>query len=150
MSRFSLPHGYTRITPLEKPKLAPLLPVVDSMLQANQAAPVEQQHSAERIFARLRDEHGFAGGYTVVKDDVRVCWARGSETFVPLAHPPGQAQLDFGEAVATIGGMRQKNPRFLHGRAAVSRPLRKCASAGDDRCVPGRTRLGVRVLRWHA
>ena len=28
--------------------------------------------------------------------------------FVPLAHPPGHAQVDFGEAVAVIGGVRQK------------------------------------------
>jgi hypothetical protein len=28
--------------------------------------------------------------------------------FVPLAHPPGHAQADFGEAVAVIGGVRQK------------------------------------------
>jgi hypothetical protein len=29
---------------------------------------VKQLHTAKRIFERLRDEHGFAGGYTVVKD----------------------------------------------------------------------------------
>ena len=34
--------------------------------------------------------------------------ARAQEMFVPLAHPPGHAQADFGEAVAVIGGVRQK------------------------------------------
>jgi transposase len=34
--------------------------------------------------------------------------ARAREVFVPLAHPPGHAQVDFGEAVAVIGGERQK------------------------------------------
>jgi hypothetical protein len=48
---------------------------------------------------RLGDEHGFAGGYTVVKDYVRISRTRERETFVPLAHPPGHAQVDFGEAV---------------------------------------------------
>ncbi len=108
MCRFSLPPGYTRTRPVEKPKLGPLLRVIDSILQGDQAAPVKQQHSAKRIFERLRDEHGFAGGYTVVKDYVRLCRARGRETFVPLTHPPGHAQVDFGEAVAIIGGVRQK------------------------------------------
>ena len=28
--------------------------------------------------------------------------------FVPLIHPPGHAQIDFGEAVAVIAGVRQK------------------------------------------
>ena len=65
-------------------------------------------HGPKRIFERLRDEHGFTGGYTVVKDHVRIERARGRETFVPLAHPPGHAQVDFGEAVGVIGGVRQK------------------------------------------
>ena len=100
--------GYTRTKPAEKPKLGPLLPVIDAILEADQSAPLKQRHTAKRIFERLRDEHGFAGGYTVVKDHVRICRARGRETFVPLSHPPGQAQVDFGEAVAIIGGVRQK------------------------------------------
>jgi len=108
MCRFSLPPGYTRTKPVGKPKLGPLLPVIDAILEADRTAPVKQRHTAKRIFERLRDEHGFAGGYTVVKDHVRLCRARGRETFVPLAHPPGHAQVDFGEAVAVIGGVRQK------------------------------------------
>ncbi|BCA57504.1 IS21 family transposase [Sphingomonas sp. HMP6] len=108
MCRFSLPPGYTRKEPAAKPKLGPLLPVIDAILEADQTAPVKQRHTAKRIFERLRDEHGFAGGYTVVKDHVRLCRARGRETFVPLSHPPGHAQVDFGEAVGVIGGVRQK------------------------------------------
>ena len=108
MCRFSMPPGYTRTRPVEKPKLGPLLPVIDAILAEDQTAPVKQRHTAKRIFERLRDEHGFAGGYTVVKDHVRLCRARGRETFVPLAHPPGHAQVDFGEATAVIGGVRQK------------------------------------------
>ena len=108
MCRFSLPPGYTRSKPVMKPKLGPLLPVIEAILEADRRAPVKQRHTAKRIFERLRDEHGYAGGYTVVKDHVRIGRARGRETFVPLAHPPGHAQVDFGEAVATIGGTRCK------------------------------------------
>ena len=108
MCRFSLPPGYTRTKPVAKPKLGPLLPVIDAILDADRTAPVKQRHTAKRIFERLRDEHGFAGGYTVVKDYVRICRARSRETFVPLAHPPGHGQVDFGEAVGVIGGVRQK------------------------------------------
>ena len=108
MCRFSLPPGYTRTAPVAKPKLGALLPVIDAILDGDRAAPVKQRHTAKRIFERLRDEHGFAGGYTVVKDHVRLCRARGLETFVPLAHPPGHGQVDFGEAVGVIGGVRQK------------------------------------------
>ena len=108
MCRFSLPPGYTRTKPVAKPKLGPLLPVIDAILAADRIAPVKQRHSAKRIFERLRDEHDFGGGYTVVKDYVRLCRARGRETFVPLAHPPGHAQVDFGEAVGVIDGVRRK------------------------------------------
>ena len=33
---------------------------------------------------------------------------RSQEVFVPLAHPPGHAQVDFGEALAVIGGVEGK------------------------------------------
>jgi hypothetical protein len=51
----------------------------------------------------------FGGGYTVVKDYVRIARARGSETFVPLSHPPGHAQVDFGEAVGVIGAFAARS-----------------------------------------
>jgi transposase len=108
MCRFSLPPGYTRTKPVAKPKLGLVVPVIDGILDADRSAPVKQRHTAKRIFERLRDEHGFSGGYTVVKDYVRLSRARSREMFVPLSHPPGHAQVDFGEAIGVIGGVRQK------------------------------------------
>jgi len=108
MCRFSAPPGYVRSRPPEKPKLGALTPVIDTILEADRTAPAKQQHTAKRVFERLRDEHGYKGGYTVVKDYVRRQKVRSRETFVPLAHPPGHAQVDFGEAVGVIGGVRQK------------------------------------------
>src|SRR5271154_4227771 len=108
MCRFSMPPGYVRRQPIKRPKLGPWLGGIDAILSDDKQRPVKQRHTAKRIFERLRDEHGFAGGYTVVKDYVRVSRARERETFVPLAHPPGHAQVDFGEAVGVIGGVRQK------------------------------------------
>jgi transposase len=108
MCQFSLPPGYTRTQPPPKPKLGPYLPVIDAILDADRLAPAKQRHTAKRIFERLREEHGFGGGYTVVKDYVRQCRSRERETFVPLAHPPGHAQVDFGEAVGIIDGIRRK------------------------------------------
>jgi transposase len=108
MCRYSAPPGYVRSRPPEKPKLGALVPVIDTILEADRTGPPKQQHTAKRIFERLRDEHGYAGGYTVVKDYVRRQKVRSRETFVPLAHPPGHAQVDFGEAIGVIGGVRQK------------------------------------------
>ncbi len=66
-----------------------------------------------RIRERLRDEHGFEGGETIVKDYVREHRRRRREMFVPLAHPPGHAQADFGEAKAYIAGVEGKIHFFV-------------------------------------
>lgn len=108
MCRFSVPPGYQRKKPPAKPKLDPFISVVDAILTADKEAPRKQRHTAKRIFERLRDEHGFTGGYTIVKDYVRSAKAHMREKFVPLAHPPGHAQVDFGEAIGVIGGVRRK------------------------------------------
>ena len=106
--RFSVPPGYVRQKPPEKPKLGPVTPVIEAILAADVTAPPKQRHTAKRIFERLKAEHGYTGGYSVVKDYVRTARARGREMFVPLAHPAGHAQVDFGEAFAVIGGVHQK------------------------------------------
>ena len=85
-----------------------LVPVIDAILESDKTAPPKQRHTAKRIFERLRLEHRFAGGYTVVKDYVRIARSRSREVFVPLAHPPGHAQIDFGECIGVIGGVRMK------------------------------------------
>ena len=48
------------------------------------------------------------GGYTIVKAYVREKKLGGQEMFVPLAHPPGDAQADFGEALVVIDGVERK------------------------------------------
>ena len=67
----------------------------------------------KRIFERLRDEYGFEGQQTIVKDYVREHRGRVGEMFVPLTHGPGHAQCDFGEALAVIAGVEQKVHYFV-------------------------------------
>src|SRR5918911_1970061 len=104
MLRFAVPPGYRRSKPPVRPKLDPLLPVIDRILEEDRGRPRKQRHTARRIFQRLRAEHGFTGGETVVKAYVRERRRQGREMFVPLVHPPGHGRADFGEAVAVIGG----------------------------------------------
>ena len=81
----------------------------DEILEDDQTQPKKQrQQYAKRIWDRLKAEHAFSGGYTVVKDYVRDARVRHKEVFVPLAHPPGGAQADFGEAVVAVAGAEQK------------------------------------------
>ena len=86
----------------------PYIGVIDKILEDDLGAPRKQRHTAKRIFERLRDEYGFGGGYTTVKDYVREHRRQTREMFVPLSHAPGHAQCDFGEALAIIGGVEQK------------------------------------------
>jgi transposase len=108
MLAYSIPPGYERKKPVVKPKLGPWLGIIDQILEDDQTQPKKQRHTAKRIWERLKAEHAFTGGYTVVKDYVREARVRHKEVFVPLTHPPGDAQADFGEAVVVIAGVEQK------------------------------------------
>ncbi|MBM3579098.1 MAG: IS21 family transposase [Alphaproteobacteria bacterium] len=108
MLRFPVPPGYRRSKPPVRPKLGLFVPIIDRILEEDKAKPKKQRHTSKRIFERLRDEHGFTGGITIVKDYVALQRQRSQEMFVPLAHPPGHAQVDFGEALGVIGGVERK------------------------------------------
>ena len=108
MLAYAVPPGYQRQQPIKRPKLGPWLGVIDAILADDKQRPAKQRHTAKRIFDRLKDEHGFTGGYTIVKDYVRGEQLRSREMFVPLTHAPGEAQADFGEALVVIAGVEQK------------------------------------------
>ena len=119
MLRHSEPPGYRRRQPPKRPKLAPFTDIIDRILEEDRTVHRKQHHTAKRIFERLRDEHGFTGKETIVKDYVRERRLRRREMFVPLSHPPGHAQADFGEAdpprssPASSIGRRRRASRIL-------------------------------------
>jgi len=91
-----LPPGYRRTPPVRCPKLDDFTEIIDQILRDDQHRPKKQRHTAKRICERLRAEHAFRGGYTIVQDSVRAKRLGGQEMFVPLVHRPGDAQADFG------------------------------------------------------
>jgi transposase len=107
MLSFSVPPGYRRSAPVRRPKLDGFTEFIDQWLREDLGQRAKQRHTAKRVFERLRDEHAFTGGYTIVKDYIREHRRRGREMFVPLHHPPGHAQADFGEATVVIGGVER-------------------------------------------
>ncbi len=113
MLEYAVPPGYRRQVPPRRPKVSPYTGVIDRIVEDDHQVPKKQRHTAKCIYERLRDEYGYDGGYTIVKDDVREHPRQTREMFVPLSHPPGQAQCDFGEAVAVIGGVQQKAHCFV-------------------------------------
>ena len=72
MLAFSVPPGYRRTAPVRRPKLDGFTGLIDEWLRGDRKEDHrKQRHTAKRIFERLRDEHDFTGGYTIVKDYVR-------------------------------------------------------------------------------
>ena len=67
MLRYSAPPGYRRTAPVRRPKLEGFTGIIDAILEADRDVPRKQRHTAQRIFERLRDEHGFTGGATIVR-----------------------------------------------------------------------------------
>lgn len=103
-----VPPGYQVQVPREKPKLGPVLPIIEQILEDDKSAPAKQRHTAKRIYERLRDEYDYQGGITQVTETVARARQHNKEVFVPLSHPPGHAQYDFGEATVIMAGERMK------------------------------------------
>ena len=113
MLEHPVPPGYRMRRPRRRRKLEGFTEVIDRILRDDLDLPRKQRHTAKRIHERLRDEHDFDGGYTTVKDYVRERRITTREMFVPLSHPPGRAQCDFGETWAVIGGLKRKVHYFV-------------------------------------
>ena len=135
MLAFSVPPGYQRTAPIKRPKLDGFTEIIDAWLDADKLVHRKQRHTAKRIFDCLREEHGFADGYTIIKDYVRERERRCQEVFVPLTCPAGQAQ-----AVVVIDGVEQQAHFFVmdlpHSDACFVR-----AYPAASISVTGRTRF---------
>jgi transposase len=113
MLAYAAPPGYRQQVARARPKLGPFLGVIDQILEQDKSVPAKQRHTAKRIFDRLREEHGYKGGQTAVKDYVRQQRLHQREMYVPLSHAAGEGQADFGEAVVVIGGVERKAHFFV-------------------------------------
>src|SRR5262249_5240858 len=93
------PPAYRAPASRARPKLGPYLDRIGQILEQDKGCPRKQRHPAKRIFDRIAAE-GYPGGYTAVKKAVREFERVHREVFVPLIHRPGEAQVDFGYALA--------------------------------------------------
>jgi len=105
------PPGYCRSKPTYS-KIDPYRQRIREILQQDRFVPKKQRHTAHRIWQILQAE-GFTGGYTIVKDAVRQIKKIGQDVFMPLVHPPGEAQVDFGQALVKMDGVLRKVHLFV-------------------------------------
>jgi transposase len=84
----------------EYPVLGEYIPIIEEWRAQDKKEPRKQRHTVRRIFNRLKKEHGYKGSYDSVKRYVankKDAESHLSEGFLPIAHPAGEAQIDFGD-----------------------------------------------------
>lgn len=102
----------------KKSKLDPYKPIIDEWLQADLQAPLKQRHTAKRVYDRLKEK--FGNEFDVSDRTVRY-YVSGKKkelfnrerAYLPLEHPPGEAQADFGESVIHENGRELKVYSFV-------------------------------------
>src|SRR5262245_26293773 len=107
------PQPLRQPVPRVKPAIGPFLSIIHEILDDDHLAPPKQRHTARRIYERLRDEHDYQGCASIVRAAVAAYRQSQSEVFVPLLHPPGEAQCDFGRAEVLVAGVRHKAALFV-------------------------------------
>ena len=105
------PPPYTRTRPPMAPVLGPFMPIIDQILLDDRSQPPKQRHKASKIYRRLRDEYGYPGSYDQVRRYVKRHRQKERETFIPLAHEPGQRlEADFGHIYVDFPEGRKQVP----------------------------------------
>ena len=99
-------------SPRPKPKLGSYLEVISQIIKDDKSVPKKQRHAATRIYQILKGV-GYQGKYTQVKEAVRAIKRLSREVYMPLVHHPGEAQVDFGYALAKVSGVLRKVALFI-------------------------------------
>lgn len=108
-----VPPGYQRTAKVDQPVIGPWLGLLGKLIEANRDLPRKQRYTVKRMWEILCGK-GFAGGYTTVKDAVRELRKRAPrEVYMPLSQRPGEAQVDFGYALACVGGQLRRVAFFV-------------------------------------
>lgn len=109
--------------------LDPLKPIIDEWLEKDLKAPRKQRHTAKKIYERLSKEYpnklkvkARTVQYYVSKRKKEI-YADIKKGYIPLTHPPGEAQVDFGKFsyYDNAGDMKEASKltvSFPHSNAA--------------------------------
>lgn len=106
------------------PVLDPVKPIINQWLIEDEQMPKKQRHSAVRIYQRLVEEYGFTGGCSTVRNYVYSKKATPKNVFIPLEYELGSnAQMDWGQAMAIIGGQKVNIHLFAMVLSASGAPF---------------------------
>ena len=109
---------------VNRPKLGPFLPRLDSLLAENATKSKRERLPLTRLFEQLRSE-GYAGSYDAVRRYARQ-WSQrersaAADAFVPLSFSPGEAyQFDWSHEIVVLDGVtttvKVAHLRLCHSR----------------------------------
>jgi len=109
------PRTYTMTQPRPAIVLGPYQLRVEELLVENEQLPRKQRYTSHKIFELLQAE-GYTGSESCIRQYIGA-WRHTHQTpklFLPLEYEPGMdAQCDWGEAIAIIGGVRQTVQFFV-------------------------------------
>jgi len=89
------------------PVLGPYLEIINRWLEEDRHVKPKQRHTARRIYQRLREEYGFSGGESTVREYVRKRkrLMDPPEVYLPLAFSRAESmQADWGQAEVMVQG----------------------------------------------
>jgi transposase len=108
------PKPFTRLGQAPATKLGDFHHLIQQLLADDEQAPPKQRHTFRRVFERLRDEHGYLGGYDAVRRYVGKVRRQHVETFIPLTRDAGQRlEADFGHIYVDFPQGRQQIPVLM-------------------------------------
>ncbi|MFH0980687.1 MAG: IS21 family transposase [Planctomycetota bacterium] len=108
-----VPPGYRLSEPRMRSAIERYRTIIDAWLETDESRPRKQRHTSQRIYERLRDEHGYAGSASSVRRYVAWRKTGQGEVFMPLYFGPGEeAQVDWGEATVIHNGVERKVQLF--------------------------------------
>src|SRR3990172_12144256 len=109
------PEGYRLKIPRPAPVLAPYKPKIDALILESEQLPRKQRYTGHKIYQLLKAE-GYQGSEGSVQHYVsqQKKARKHHQAYLPLEFEPGQdAQVDWGEVIAEIGGGRQSVQVFV-------------------------------------
>ena len=107
------PPGYRRARAIRRPMLDAWSDRLQELYNEYTTQPKKQRYTAKRVYDILAAD-GFGGCYETIKKAWRkIKQDAPKEVFMPLTQPAGEAQVDFGYALAKIGGKLQKIAFFV-------------------------------------
>ncbi|MBS3784859.1 MAG: IS21 family transposase [Anaerolineae bacterium] len=118
------PEGYRLRKPRAAPVLGPYRVRIDELLEENERLPRKQRYTGHRIYRDIQGR-GYSGAESTVRGYIarRRREKKKPQVYIPLEFDPGtDAQVDWGEAVASVGGERVTVQVFVM-RLCYSRKL---------------------------